>query len=365
MKIAVIGAGIFGISSAMKLREKFSKAEITIFEKGTSILSSASGINQYRLHRGYHYPRSNETVEQVLSGVLEWEREFKTSIVKGERYYGISKFGSSTSKESYLDFLERNNLKFEIVNPENLPVRGENLDLLVKVEENSFDVGKLYLDLTKRLRSNKIKVLTGTKFSKVQLKDFDLVINATYSNINDLLDENEQMDFQFELCEKAIVSLGPEYKNRGIVIMDGEFCCIDPLGSNPYFHVIGHVKEAVLDRQIGKKFIFKDNFQNYVNSGPMKINETNFKNILESCKTFFIFVNNPVFPLTNKGSNSLYCPGIFYKGSMFTIRTVLPNRDHDDARPSSIIKHNSQFYSIFGGKIGTSLNIANQLKEMI
>ena len=82
MKIAVIGAGIFGITSALKLREKFPAAKIVIWDKNISILKAASGINQYRLHRGYHYPRSNETVDQVLNSVLEFEEYFSKSILK-------------------------------------------------------------------------------------------------------------------------------------------------------------------------------------------------------------------------------------------------------------------------------------------
>ena len=47
MKIAVIGAGIFGITSALKLREKFPAAKIVIWDKNISILKAASGINQF------------------------------------------------------------------------------------------------------------------------------------------------------------------------------------------------------------------------------------------------------------------------------------------------------------------------------
>ena len=58
MKIAVVGGGIFGITSAWKLAQK--GHGVDLYEKQPDILTAASGINQYRLHKGFHYPRSVE-----------------------------------------------------------------------------------------------------------------------------------------------------------------------------------------------------------------------------------------------------------------------------------------------------------------
>lgn len=358
MKIGIIGAGIFGCTSALKLKEKFLKAEITIFEKGTSILSGASGINQFRLHRGYHYPRSLEMIQSTI----EFESDFKSCIVQGSRYYGIAHDNSLTSPIEYLNFLDDNNLKYQIIADEDLPLDFDKLGVLVKVEENSFDHAQLYLELTKRLNSNSIKVLKNTTFKKKDLKNFDLVINATYANLNDILDENDQVEYQFELCEKPIVSVGKEWQNIGVVIMDGEFCCIDPLGFSKYFHVLGHVKEAIHDRQVGIKYKIPAGYSDILNVGACKSSLSRFPFILNGCKEFFKFDSKPVIP--ERGSNKLI-GGVHYHGSMFTVRTVLKDRDHDDARPSYITKHSDSLYSIFGGKIGTSVQIANDLIKMI
>jgi len=360
LKIAIIGAGIFGINSALKLREKFQKAKIEIFEKGTSILSSASGINQYRLHKGYHYPRSSEMIQSTV----EFESEFSSCIVKGSRYYAIAKEGSKVSSNEYLNFLENNQLKYWKVEENNLPLFYNKLDLVVKVEENSFDSAELYLELIKRLKENRIELKTNSIFKKRDLKKYDLVINATYANLNDILDEENQLEYQFELCEKPIVSVGKEWQNTGVVIMDGEFCCIDPLGFSKYFHVLGHVKEAIHDRQFGKKYKIPAGYSDILNIGSCKSSLSRFPFILNGCSEFFKFDSTPVIPESSKGSSKLI-GGVHYHGSMFTIRTVLPNRDHDDGRPSYITKHSDQLYSIFSGKIGTSVQIANQLKEII
>ena len=73
MKIAVIGGGIFGVTTAIRLAKNH---HVDLYEKNSDILQSASGINQYRLHRGYHYPRSNETALSSLKSEILFKKEF-------------------------------------------------------------------------------------------------------------------------------------------------------------------------------------------------------------------------------------------------------------------------------------------------
>ena len=70
-KIAVIGGGIYGchfanaFNSACEkastiLKEKIG-AKLTIFEKDDVLFSQASGKNSFRIHKGFHYPRTGNT----------------------------------------------------------------------------------------------------------------------------------------------------------------------------------------------------------------------------------------------------------------------------------------------------------------
>ena len=52
-------------------------------------------------------------------------------------------------------------------------------------------------------------------------------------------------------------------------------------------------------------------------------------------------------------------------GSMFTFRTVLPNRDKDDARPTLIEKPTDKTFNLFSGKIGTCVSSAEEIMEYI
>jgi DNA processing protein len=46
---------------------------------------------------------------------------------------------------------------------------------------------------------------------------------------------------------------------------------------------------------------------------------------------------------------------------MFTVRTVLANRDYDDARPTLVERNEDNVFSMFSGKIDTCVEASNQL----
>ena len=73
MKIAIIGGGIFGVTTAIRLSRNH---DVDLFEQNSDILQSASGINQYRLHRGYHYPRSTDTAISAKNSELFFKNDF-------------------------------------------------------------------------------------------------------------------------------------------------------------------------------------------------------------------------------------------------------------------------------------------------
>ena len=111
MKIAIIGGGIFGISCAIKLTPE---NQVTIFEKNNDILQAASGSNQYRVHRGYHYPRSKDTVLGIISSENSFKKIFAESIIKNfDHYYCIAKENSLTNAQEFKDFCNEFKLEFE------------------------------------------------------------------------------------------------------------------------------------------------------------------------------------------------------------------------------------------------------------
>ena len=91
MKFSIIGAGFFGLSVAIKIKEKYPRSEVIVFEKEKDILMGASGKNQFRCHQGYHYPRSEKTIEECKTSFKEFNKYFSDCYIKSENYYAISK----------------------------------------------------------------------------------------------------------------------------------------------------------------------------------------------------------------------------------------------------------------------------------
>ena len=105
MKIAIIGAGFTGCSIALKLSENH---QVTLFEKEKEILSGASAYNQMRFHQGYHYPRSQKTINEIKSSKKNFIDFYGKKIFgKTINFYAIAKKGSKTSPRNYELFLKK------------------------------------------------------------------------------------------------------------------------------------------------------------------------------------------------------------------------------------------------------------------
>lgn len=345
LKIGVIGAGIFGVTASWKLAKL--GHEVDLYEKENNILQAASGINQYRLHRGYHYPRSKETAIDCKNEFASFSNAYKDCLVETDNYYCISKRESLVNHEQFLNFCRHLNLEHkEAYTP---VVKKDSISLSIKPKEYLFDVNKLRKLCWEKLNENKVNVLFK-EWHKTQSKDYDFLIYALYANNNHPFQDrlHHQKDYQFELCEKPVLKLPDEYKNQSVVILDGPFMCIDPIGDSE-FHVMGNVVHAIHHTNIGKFPIAPEKFKPLLNKGIIKDPEvTNFSKFIESAKEYFINIENAV-----------------HVGSMYTFRTVLPNHEHDDARPTIVRKISDKELSVFSGKVGTCVKAADIICEEI
>lgn len=344
--VAVVGGGIFGCTAAWKLAR--SGYNVDLFEMNDDIINSASYINQYRLHRGYHYPRSKETAQQSQWGETSFIKEYGDAIVNGniEHYYAIAKEDSKVDAKQYKTFLNEVNLSYQEKDID--LIKKDSVDLVVKVDELLFNPDKLKKICWENLKKYDVDVVLNTEYIDSKYNNDDYIINTTYANLNQLTPEDKQKDYQFELCEKPILKLPKKYKNKSIVIMDGPFMCIDPLGDTDY-HVMGNVVHAIHSTNIGKFPEYDSKFDDLLNKGIVKNPSiTNIDKFIESAKKFFVDIEKSE-----------------HIGSMFTFRTVLPNRDSDDARPTLVEKPSDKVFNIFSGKIGTCVSAAEELLEYV
>jgi len=338
-KALVVGGGIFGTTSAVALANNGYQVEL--HEELEDVMMAASDINQYRLHKGYHYPRSKETAQECLKGLYTFKRKYERSVVNGdiEHYYAISSRDSKVTPSQYLEFLNEMDLPYKRVEPV------KSTDITIKVEEELFDNYKLYEAVRDKLWSSGVEVLKNKTTTKDDFKGFDVVVIATYAKLNQLLDNKKE--YQFEVCEKPVVRLPRKYRGKSIVIMDGPFMCLDPYGQRN--HVLGNVVHAIHETNVGEEPIVSDELKQYLNKSVVeKPKHTNIDKFIETGKIFFEDFHK-----------------LKHIGSMYTIRTVLKNRDHDDARPTLVNHEGGNVYSLFSGKIDTCVDSANELIRML
>ena len=340
-KALVVGGGIFGSTAAVSLANN--GYDVEIHEKQSDIMMCASNINQYRLHKGYHYPRSSDTALECNKGLKTFKRKYEQSVLNGsiEHYYCIASEDSLISSEEYLEFLDEHRLNYKIVDSI------KNTDLTVKVEEELFDSQVLRHSVKKKLFANNINIKINHESDKKSFNLYDVIVFATYSNINQYL--NKKINYQFEVCEKPVVKLSDRYKNKSIVVMDGPFMCLDPYGTTDY-HVLGNVVHAIHETNIGTAPIIKNKkLSDYINKGIIyQPDITNIDKFIETGERFFDDFSN-----------------LEHIGSMFTVRAVLKDREHDDARPTLVEKHGDNMFTLFSGKIDTCVDASNELIKMI
>jgi len=96
MKIAVIGSGFYGTTLAIILSKNH---DVELFEKEKTIFNGASSSNQFRFHSGYHYPRSQKTVNEINKSKKDFISFFgKKVFEKTENYYPVAKGGKINFK---------------------------------------------------------------------------------------------------------------------------------------------------------------------------------------------------------------------------------------------------------------------------
>ena len=346
MKIAVIGGGIFGVTAAFRLAKNH---HVDLFEKNSDILMAASDVNQCRVHRGYHYPRSDSTVKGVLDANASFTEEFGDAIMNNtENYYCIPKHNTITSAEQYIQFCKRNNLEYELSELDVIDKR--SIDLCVKVKENLFDHSKLKRICCQKLLDSNVNIFLNKTATDEIFDRYDFVVICTYAEIGKLLKKfpKFQREYQFEVCEKVFVKMPTSFNNKSILIMDGPFMGIDPVGDTGMF-IIGDVVHTVLQRMVGKQPEVDPKYVSLLDKGIIKNPPiSNFNLFIESGSQFM--------PEIKKAK---------YVGSSFCIKTTLAHVDETDERPTLINKINEKIVTVFSGKIPTCVEAAKELERII
>ena len=346
-KIAVIGAGLFGISTSLILSKKF---DVTLFEKNKKILLGASKKNQLRFHLGYHYPRSKKTLNEI--------KQFSKKFIKfyGKNIYGVTKnFYGVANKESkitfnqYINFIKKNKLFFKKHNGQFF--NDENIEGTIISNEKNLNYFKIYKKILFYLKNSSINLKLNTKFNKKLETEFDKIIVACYEQNNSIIKDlgyAPKKKYKYELVEKILIKLPKQFSNKSFMVLDGKFVSLDPFLGTKY-HLLSDVKNSKLE-------VTKKVFPNFKNKNRKFLNKGIVKNIKVSKFNKFISRSSKYLPFLKTA---------VYVGSFFVIRSIEINKEKTDERTNNITRYGKKIYSIHSGKWNTSIGLANVLYKKI
>lgn len=347
MRVAVVGGGIFGTTAALELSRRGHRVEL--YEREADLLQAASGINQYRLHRGYHYPRSRETASDCRDSEIVFREAFGPAVLDhSDHYYAVAARDSLTTMDDYVSFCRNLDLETEVARPDVLDP--SSVALSVRVREQMFDPDVLRTLVWSQLRESGVTVHLGTEVAMADLADADRVVIATYAGLNQMLGEEStaRRPYQFEVCEKPVVQLPAGFAGTSVVVMDGPFMCFDPVGTGGR-HVLGHVVHAIHATNVGLVPEVPDAIAPLLNRGVVERPAvTHIDRFIEAGREFFPEIAQAV-----------------HVGSMFTVRAVLPGVEGTDTRPTLVRQVDERVITVFSGKIATCIAAATQVAALV
>ena len=224
MRVAVAGAGIYGSTIAIRLAEHGHRVDL--FDS-LGVMRAASVINQFRVHAGYHYPRSPETIDELLEAQTEFLETFGPAIVKNSRhYYAIPKQNSRTAPEMYQRIMAEHKLRLTVCHPDWLNF--DFIDTCYEVEEHVYDPEILRLLIEGCIANLGIQ-FRPFAYSPEMKGDYDFSIWATYGLSGS---RGVFKKAKFQIAEKILIELPHALGHISLVLVDGPFTAFDPYGSS-------------------------------------------------------------------------------------------------------------------------------------
>ncbi|KKK39869.1 amino acid oxidase [Mesobacillus campisalis] len=365
----IFGSGIFGMYAALLLAKK--NHHVALIDIEDSPFKRASYINQARIHKGYHYPRSISTAIRSSLNYQRFCNDFSFAINnKFSKIYGISEADSLVSPTQFEKFCDYIDIPLKSIKPE-IYFNKKRVEAAFETEEFSFDSAKIrdwFIEELKQIKHvsllwglNLIEAEVVNSRYKLSFND-DLsittpaVLNATYASTNSILDKFNLsfIPLKYELCEMILVQPNQFLENVGLTIMDGPFLSVMPFGLTG-FHSLSSVK--------------------YTPHCPSNEPLPTFKcqDFREDCTPADLKNCNdcPVRPLSSwpymkQQANNYFNEHVdftFVK-PLFAIKTIISSSEIDDARPTLFQIHSESPFvmTILSGKVNTIYDLEEVLE---
>ncbi len=338
--VAVAGAGIYGASIAIDLAER--GCAVTLYDP-LGIMEAASAINQYRVHRGYHYPRSPETIREVLAARGTFIAAFREAICTGnDHYYAMPHEGSRLDPDAFEEIMSAHGLPLERCRPGWMDFG--YLARCWRVEEEIYDPDLLRSLILARLAAARVNFV-NSRIGADAAAEFDHVVYATYGGSGSHAHLFPAVRFQ--VAEKVLIELPESLRRRAVVVIDGPFTAFDPYGGGKY-SLFGSARHTNHWETTAADFSVPAPYRDVLNGRDFA----------------------PV-PFTRfdamRADATLAIPGAAqarYIGSRFTIRVVEDDRATDQ-RILHIARTAANVIHVFSGKVVSAVTAARRVSDMI
>ena len=280
-KILIIGAGWYGCHLGLFFKKK--GMNVSIYEKESDIFLGSSGFKQFRLHNGYHYPRSAATITEVKKNYTKFKKVYKKFIkFPKNNIYAIAKNKSLIDYQTFTNILKINKLKF----------KEKKFNFLKNIEGSIIsDEGVFLNDKIKHFfkRSLKDNICYKKEIQNLESykKNFNWVIDCT----NNTLKNNHLNEVEYILTISFIYMVKNNQKVFPLTVMDGELPSIYPYSDKQNYFTLTHAKYTHI-----KKFNrYKDliNYRNRLNPNIItlhkELSEKSICNYYKDFKKKFLF----------------------------------------------------------------------------
>jgi len=356
-RVAVIGAGIFGLETAIQLAKE--GYEVLLFERKGDVLQEGTANSLLRLHQGLHYPRDLETAIQSREGYVGFLDRFPDCVnVHFDNYYAIARSKSKIGSKGLVDFSVNAGIVVERVDLSILANIGVDTDLLDSAwvcTEGVIDIDLVREQYVKEILEFDVQLILNAEVVSADYCDsqwilrtgikeygpFQFVVRASYgldrisSNMKSISNRLYEFHKTFALEVKAPLS------KFGLTIIDGDFLSVLPKGFDESFLIYGP-NPSVIARHIGSHYpIDWDDERNF----DFVLHE---KKLIERFQYYFRDLSD-----------------IEVIRQLKTVRSIQPNMSKIDRRLSkaTLIEHN--FIDIWSGKIDHCVGVAKEVSQIM
>jgi glycine/D-amino acid oxidase-like deaminating enzyme len=355
MKIAVIGAGVFGAEISLKLASE--GHDVHLFEKDFEILKGATAGSQNRLHMGLHYPRDLQTAIQSRVGYFKFKDRFSEAIREDfPSYYAISSMNSKVNSTEFEDFATSAGIQLLKLEKGhiNLPINYKLIDQIYLTQEGVIDLDELRRIFNRELNESNVtlhlnsKVMCVMKANKSQFfvessggsDTFKIVVIATYVDDEIKVEKNLR---NFEYQQTLVLSIKTDLKPAAYTVMDGDFLTLLPHGFTSNFLIYGP-SLSTLSKHTGS-------------TPPSKWGREDLpKMAIALAREQLIGRTRQYFPELTE---------IEVLEELSAIRSIDPMVRSTDQRISRVTETDSGFFEVWSGKIDHCVTVSEQISDIL